>query len=154
MKTKASISRAPALGLPVLGGCSKGSINSQEFTPPVDSGLGRILFVASVEVLALTGRAFPPENPDDLAFVDSWQVNLARLLVTIDKIMFWSNTDVSPGNQALTDPTPGTVGSGLVVVTTGCLRDYYDFATYDQGTQGHLNSDDLCAVERHYPSPQ
>jgi hypothetical protein len=42
----------------------------------------------------------------------------------------------------------------LVVVTTGCLRDYYDFATYDQGTQGHLNSDDLCAVERHYPSPQ
>jgi hypothetical protein len=34
------------------------------------------------------------------------------------------------------------------------LRDYYDFATYDQSTQGHLNSDGLCAVERHYPSPQ
>jgi hypothetical protein len=33
------------------------------------------------------------------------------------------------------------------------LRDYYDFATYDQSTQGHLNSDGLCAVERHYPSP-
>ncbi len=34
------------------------------------------------------------------------------------------------------------------------LRDYYDFATYDQSTQGHLNSDGLCAVTRHYPSPQ
>ncbi len=34
------------------------------------------------------------------------------------------------------------------------LRDYYDFATYDQSTQGHLNSDGLCYVARHYPSPR
>jgi hypothetical protein len=33
------------------------------------------------------------------------------------------------------------------------LRDYYDFATYDQSTQGHLNSDGLCYVRRNYPSP-
>ena len=33
------------------------------------------------------------------------------------------------------------------------LRDYYDFATYDQSTQGHLNSDGLCYVQRNYPSP-
>ena len=33
------------------------------------------------------------------------------------------------------------------------LRDYYDFATYDQSTQGHLNSDGLCYVKRNYPSP-
>jgi hypothetical protein len=33
------------------------------------------------------------------------------------------------------------------------LRDYYDFATYDQSTQGHLNSDGLCFVRRNYPSP-
>ena len=33
------------------------------------------------------------------------------------------------------------------------LRDYYDFATYNQSTQGHLNSDGLCFVERSYPSP-
>ena len=38
----------------------------------------------------------------------------------------------------------------------GCagLRDYSDFATYNQSTQGHLNSDGLCYVARHYPSPQ
>jgi hypothetical protein len=34
------------------------------------------------------------------------------------------------------------------------LIDYYDFATYDQSTQGHLNSDGLCYVDRHYPSPK
>jgi hypothetical protein len=33
------------------------------------------------------------------------------------------------------------------------LRDYYDFATYNQSTQGHLNSDGLCAVKHNYPSP-
>jgi hypothetical protein len=34
------------------------------------------------------------------------------------------------------------------------LRDYYDFATYDQSTQGHLNSDGLCFVKRNYPAPR
>ncbi len=34
------------------------------------------------------------------------------------------------------------------------LRDYYDFSTYDQSTQGHLNSDGLCFVSRNYPSPK
>jgi hypothetical protein len=36
--------------------------------------------------------------------------------------------------------------------TTG-LCDYYDFSTYNQSTQGHLNSDGLCFVRRRYPSP-
>ena len=33
------------------------------------------------------------------------------------------------------------------------LCDYYDFTTYNQSTQGHLNSDGLCYVRRNYPSP-
>jgi hypothetical protein len=33
------------------------------------------------------------------------------------------------------------------------LRDYYDFATYNQGSQWYLNEDGLCAVARNYPSP-
>jgi hypothetical protein len=32
------------------------------------------------------------------------------------------------------------------------LSDYYDFATYNASTLGHLNSDGLCYVDRHYPS--
>ena len=34
------------------------------------------------------------------------------------------------------------------------MRDYWDYMRYDQSTQGHLNSDGLCFVQRHYPSPQ
>ena len=37
---------------------------------------------------------------------------------------------------------------------TKVIRDYRDYARYNQSTQGHLNSDGLCAVQRHYPSPQ
>jgi hypothetical protein len=33
------------------------------------------------------------------------------------------------------------------------LCDYYDFTTYNQSTQGHLNSNGLCFVKRKYPSP-
>jgi hypothetical protein len=36
---------------------------------------------------------------------------------------------------------------------TTTLRDYRDFMTYDQSTQGHLDSDGLCFVHRNYPSP-
>jgi hypothetical protein len=37
---------------------------------------------------------------------------------------------------------------------TKTLNDYVAYATYSQSTQGHLNSDGLCFVDRHYPSPQ
>jgi hypothetical protein len=33
------------------------------------------------------------------------------------------------------------------------LVDYEAFMTYNQSTQGHLNSDGLCSVNRHYASP-
>jgi hypothetical protein len=36
---------------------------------------------------------------------------------------------------------------------TRYLRDYADYMAYNQSTQGHLNSDGLCFVQRRYPSP-
>lgn len=50
-------------------------------------------------------------------------------------------TDVHPKFTGLMSFDPQSVKMDL--------RDYYDFATYDQSTQGHLNSDGLCATERH-----
>jgi hypothetical protein len=35
---------------------------------------------------------------------------------------------------------------------TTSIRDYNDYMYYNQSTQGHLNSDGLCFVQRHYPS--
>jgi hypothetical protein len=67
------------------------------------------------------------------------------------------------------DPAPGyynTTGTGQlgfnplkVNVTIGGtdpavgLRNYYDFIRYTQATQGHLNSQGLCYIDRQYPSP-
>ena len=33
------------------------------------------------------------------------------------------------------------------------IRDYRDYVTYNQSTEGHLNADGLCFVKRNYPSP-
>jgi len=33
------------------------------------------------------------------------------------------------------------------------MHDYHDYMTYEQSTQGHLNSDGLCFVKRNYTSP-
>jgi hypothetical protein len=34
-----------------------------------------------------------------------------------------------------------------------CIRDYYDYIRYAQSTQGHLNSQGLCYIDRQFPSP-
>jgi hypothetical protein len=34
-----------------------------------------------------------------------------------------------------------------------CIRDYYDYIRYTQSTQGHLNSQGLCYIDRQFPSP-
>jgi hypothetical protein len=36
---------------------------------------------------------------------------------------------------------------------TEALRDYLDYMTYTEATEGHLNADGLCFVKRNYPSP-
>jgi hypothetical protein len=48
---------------------------------------------------------------------------------------------------------PQTVPHAPSPDPAGGLRDYYDFASYNQSTQGHLNSDGLCFVRRSYASP-
>jgi hypothetical protein len=48
---------------------------------------------------------------------------------------------------------PQSVPHGAGADASKGLRDYYDFASYNQSTQGHLNSDGLCYVRRNYPSP-
>jgi hypothetical protein len=57
-----------------------------------------------------------------------------------------SSMQMSFDGQGLPDVGPsGDPSSGL--------RDYLDFTTYVQSTQGHLNSNGLCYVKRNYPSP-
>jgi hypothetical protein len=63
-------------------------------------------------------------------------------------------TDVHPPFHGAMSFDPGSVPHSPDGDPGEGLRDYYDFALYDQSTQGHLNSDGLCYVRRNYPSPR
>ncbi len=62
-------------------------------------------------------------------------------------------TDVHPKLVGAMRFDPHGVPASATSAAAG-LRDYYDFATYNQSTQGHLNSDGLCYVNRNYASPK
>jgi hypothetical protein len=49
----------------------------------------------------------------------------------------------------------GQVGVDFTSPMDNCkgIRDYYDFMKYTQSTQGHLNSQGLCFIDRQYPAP-
>jgi hypothetical protein len=59
-----------------------------------------------------------------------------------------------PPRTLVTDYSP-VAGSVLYFDSNGVspLTDYRDFMMYSVSASGHLNSDGLCAVRRHYPSP-
>jgi len=56
------------------------------------------------------------------------------------------------GTQMHFNPLDVPVDIGGTDPTQG-LRDYYDYIRYSQSTQGHLNSQGLCFIDRQYPAP-
>jgi hypothetical protein len=64
--------------------------------------------------------------------------------------MFFSTLSV-PINPAGT--CMGTIGQDYMTATCPDIRDYYDYIRYTQSTQGHLNSQGLCFIDRQYPAP-
>jgi hypothetical protein len=56
------------------------------------------------------------------------------------------------GGQMHFEPLDVPVDIGGSDPTKG-LRDYFDFIRYTQSTQGHLNSQGLCFIDRQYPAP-
>jgi hypothetical protein len=69
-----------------------------------------------------------------------------------------------PGNGAMSfstlsvpvDPNgtcTGTIGQDFTMDNCPAIRDYYDYIRYTQSTQGHLNSQGLCYIDRQYPAP-
>ena len=62
-------------------------------------------------------------------------------------------TDVHPQFVGAMSFDPQSVSHAFNGDPSTGLRDYEDFSTYTQSTQGHLNSDGLCYVQRNYASP-
>jgi hypothetical protein len=50
-------------------------------------------------------------------------------------------------------PCTGKIGEDYTKANCPAIRDYYDFMRYTQSTQGHLNSQGLCFIDRQYPAP-
>jgi hypothetical protein len=83
-------------------------------------------------------------------------------------VMPWRDCEAAeytpPGNGAMSfdtlsvpqDPSgtcTGTTPADFSTASCTGIRDYYDFMRYTQSTQGHLNSQGLCFIDRQYPAP-
>jgi hypothetical protein len=77
----------------------------------------------------------------------------------------WCETGYTPPGEAAmsfstlsvpqnpNDVCTGAVGQDFTKDNCPAIRDYYDFMRYTQSTQGHLNSQGLCYIDRQYPAP-
>ena len=77
----------------------------------------------------------------------------------------WCESAYSPPNNAAMsfstlsvpiDPNgtcTGVIGQDFTKANCKSIRDYYDYIRYTQSTQGHLNSQGLCYIDRQYPAP-
>jgi len=90
------------LGLLVVTSACSSTGSGGGFVAPVDPGPAGILFTASGGLPALTGYAFPPASGGDPAFVDGWQIDFSRILVTFDQITLSEMPDLAPGDQSQT----------------------------------------------------
>jgi hypothetical protein len=95
-------------------------------------------------------------SPDGLLSVD----DLATLDVTSfkdrdGKPLPWrsciAEKPVKPGVRRF---DPGSVPVNPNAAPEAALRSYADYVTYQQSTQGHLNADGLCAIERKFAAPR
>lgn len=48
----------------------------------------------------------------------------------------------------------GSVPVNPTAAPESALRSYADYVAYQQSTQGHLNADGLCAIQRHFAAPR
>jgi hypothetical protein len=90
-----------------------------DFDDPCDPGGNGILLTASGEGFAKDGYPFPPADPDQVVFVDGWEITYDRILTTFDHITLSEGPDKVPTDQSRCDDGKGgTVpcGTGSSVV--------------------------------------
>jgi hypothetical protein len=110
---------------------------------------------AHFDPLAAVARA--GDGGAEVTLDDARGVDFTAFRTATGKALSW-RTCVDASRYAMPTSNPMSFGTpGVAVDASGppesALRDYADFMAYDQSTQGHLNSDGLCFVERGYPSP-
>ena len=89
-----------AAGTDAGGGGPDAGLALRPLTPPTDPGAKGVLFTASGEGFAKTGYSFPPDNLDDVHFVDGWEIRYDRILTTFDHVTLNENPDTDPGDES------------------------------------------------------
>lgn len=109
-----------------------------------DSDSPNLTVTISGEGAALTGFAFPPSSPDDLAFVDGWDVRFDRILVTVGRITLSDSPDANPTDQAETGPVLATENGPWAVDVTkpGAAMDVRPQARVRPLHEGDSSGDD------------
>jgi hypothetical protein len=64
--------------------------------------------------------------------------------------MFFSTLSVPIDPQGT---CTGAIGADYTADHCPFIRDYFDYMRFTQSTQGHLNSQGLCFIDRRYPAP-
>jgi len=71
------------------------------------------------------------------------------------KALPWRSCVASkPVKQGTRKFDAGSVAVDPMAAPGAALRNYGDYVTYQQSTQGHLNADGLCAVKRNFAAPR
>jgi hypothetical protein len=69
---------------------------------PADPGAGGVYVTISGESNAITGYPFPPESFTTATYlVDGWEFVIEEYLVNVDKVVLWSNPNLSATDQSL-----------------------------------------------------
>lgn len=104
---------------PTTCGSHSGAGVLADFDVPCDPGGNGILITASGEAFAKQGYAFPPASPDDVFFVDGWQITYDRILTTFDHVTLSRGPDKVPTDQSQCDDGKGSTapcGTGSTVL--------------------------------------
>jgi hypothetical protein len=99
----------------------------------------------------LVGVPFDPFT-DKLGNVMPWRSCAPASLYTppSNGAMSFSTLDVPQNPKGV---CTGVTGVDSSKDNCPAIRDYYDYIRYTQSTQGHLNSQGLCYIDRQFPAP-
>jgi hypothetical protein len=150
----ASISPSEA-GAPEAGGSSEGGVGdaSTSETGAADSSVADVATESAApgaDASVVTVTLDDVKGVDFSAYTDKFGNPVKWRSCVKDAMGNWYGFNTGPMAFDLhgvpSAPAGGDAATGL--------RDYYDFTTYNQSTQGHWNgADGLCYVMRNYPSP-
>jgi len=106
----------------------------------------------------LAARAVPVSGTPTVTLDNVTGVNYTAFTDTSNRALPWRSC-IPPADYMFPDSSTQMHFDSLRIQydpagnPSQVMRDYRDYMTYNQSTQGHLNSNGLCFVSRHYPSP-